>query len=503
MKKKYFLFVLVAGWFAAGCHKEKKASTLQLVTDSIFLYSKEAYLWYDALPDYATFNPRQYATADNITALQKEVDAISQYKINPATGRPYEYNQDSPGESKYSFIDEGQTATALGGTKGDFGLGLGFYQVPTDLRVRYVYPNSPAAQAGIHRGDQVTQVNNLTNIDGSNNTSYNSLVSALSSSTITLHLTRPDRSTYTVNLSKANYTVNPVFLYKVFDQGNGKKVGYMVFNSFTVLSNAQPQLDAAFNYFTSQNITDLVVDLRYDGGGAVETAEYLDNLIVPPSKDKTTMYNYYFNDILTNGREVLLKKQWRKDPSTGQDYNYGQFDYTVAGNKVSFAKKGSLNINRVFFIVTSSTASASELTINNLLPEMNVQLIGRTTYGKPVGFFDININKYQLYIPEFESRNSAGNGGYYTGMVPGSATYPGVNDADDLTKDFGDPTEKLLAHALNYVTNGTFAVSTQQVESTNTGARALALQKTEQLNRNFDQPKFNGMVLFHRRPNQR
>jgi hypothetical protein len=134
---------------------------------------------------------------------------------------------------------------------------------------------------------------------------------------------------------------------------------------------------------------------------------------------------------------------------------------------------------------------------------MNVQLIGRTTYGKPVGFFDIDINKYQLYIPEFESRNSAGNGGYYTGMVPGSATYPGINDADDLTKDFGDPTERLLAHALNYVTNGTFALSTQQVESTNTGARALALQKTEQLNRNFDQPKFNGMVLFHRRPNQR
>jgi len=510
MNKKIYFSIFILGVLLSSCKKDNKnnntnnpsgptknGTTLQLITDSIYLYSKEDYLWYDGLPSYSAFNPRQYATADNISALQKEVDAISQFKTNPATGKPYEYNDSYPGESKYSFIDEGQTATTLGGTKGDFGLGLGYYKIATDLRVRYVYPNSPAATARIHRGDQVTQVNNLTSVDGSDNTAYNNLVAALSSSTITLHLKRPDGSTYTANLTTASYTVNPVFMYKVFDQGNGKKVGYIVFNSFTVLTNAQPQLDAAFNYFVSNNITDLVVDLRYNGGGAVETAEYLDNLIVPPAKDKTPMYSYYFNDILTSGKEVLLRNQWRRDQSSGQDYNYGQFDYSVAGNQMNFAKKNTLNINRIFFIVTGSTASASELTINNLRPEMNVQLIGRTTYGKPVGFFDIDINKYQLYIPEFETKNSAGQGGYYAGMVPGTADYPGVNDADDLSKDFGDPTEGLLAHALNYVNNGTFGTSKLQVEST--GGNALALHQTETLNTKFDARTFNGMVVFHKK----
>src|SRR6201999_3418390 len=164
----------------------------------------------------------------------------------------------------------------------------------------------------------------------------------------------------------------------------------------------------------------------------------------------TLMYNTYYNDILTSGKEVLLKNQWRKDPSSGDDYNYGQFDYSVAGNAVNFDKTNSnsnystaginLNIGRVFFIITGSTASASELTINNLRPVMDVQFVGETSYGKPVGFFDIDINKYQMYIPEFYTQNSAGQGGYYSGFTPGTADYPGFNDQDDVTKDFGDPT---------------------------------------------------------------
>ena len=146
------------------------------------------------------------------------------------------------------------------------------------------------------------------------------------------------------------------------------------------------------------------------------------------------MYNTYYNDILQNNKEVLLKNQWRKDQASGQDYNYGQFDYSVAGNAVNFSKQGSLNVNRVFFIMTGNTASASELTINNLRPQMDVQFVGNTSYGKPVGFFDIDINNYQLYIPEFYTLNSTGQGNYYSGFSPGTTDYPGVSDDDDLSK---------------------------------------------------------------------
>ena len=215
---------------------------------------------------------------------------------------------------------------------------------------------------------------------------------------------------------------------------------------------------------------------------------------MPAASNGTLMYNSYFNDILTNNKEVLLANQVRRDPDTKQLYNYGQFDYSVAGNAVNFAKKGTLNISRVFFIVTGATASASELTINNLRPQLNVQFIGTTSYGKPVGFFDIDINKYELYIPEFETKNSKGQGGYYTGMTPGSADYPGVNDYDDVTKDFGDPTEGLLAHALNYVKTGTYSITTPQIQSLSK-AKTFSIDQSNAAAIQLNHNKFNGMVF--------
>ena len=135
--------------------------------------------------------------------------------------------------------------------------------------------------------------------------------------------------------------------------------------------------------------------------------------------------------------------QTNMDPLISKNLGFQAGDFTAANNQVMFAKSGTLAVNRVFFIVSGQTASASELTMNNLRPEMDVQFIGDTTYGKPVGFFAVNINKYQLYTPEFSTVNSANQGGYYSGFMPGTATYPGVEDYDDVSKDFGDPTETL------------------------------------------------------------
>jgi len=267
----------------------------------------------------------------------------------------------------------------------------------------------------------------------------------------------------------------------------------LVFNSFTSHGNADGVLDAAFNYFVTQGVTDLAIDLRYNGGGYVATAEYIDNYVVPAAKSGTLMYNTYYNATLAGGKASLLANQWR---SGSPDYNYAQFDYSVAGNAVNFSKKGSLNVGQVFFIVTGSTASASELTINNLRPEMNVQFIGQTTYGKPVGFFDIDINKYQMYIPEFSTQNSANQGGYYAGMTPGSSTYPGIADYDDVTKDFGDPTEGLLAHALHYVKLGTYSVENPSTQNTPSGIRGFSLSGAHDMSLNLKDPHaFNGMIF--------
>jgi len=507
MRKLFYLILILSASLLGACKKEKKnpvvtgptvtGSTLDLMRDSVYLYFKEEGLWHSAAPDYATFNPRSFTSANDKATLQSELDKLSQFAINPATGKPYEYKSSNPGAAKYSFIDDGTEGAALNGTPGDFGFGAG-YNTTTDLRVTFVYAGSPAGLAGIKRGYQITSINNSTNItyDGATGTNVAMVTNAIFfSNTIAMTLKRPDGTTLTANLSRTTYNLNPVLkdsVYTVTNNGTIHKVGYIVFNSFTSDAVADPQLNAAFDNFAAKGVTDLVVDLRYNGGGYVSTAEYLDNLIVPASKNGTLMYNTYYTDNLVNGTDPLLKHQVRRDPSIGL-YNYGQFDYTVASNARNFSKLGSLNVNRVFFIITGSTASASELTINNLRPEMDVQFIGGTSYGKPVGFFDIDINKYIMYTPEFSTKNSANQGDYYAGFTPGAAETPGVNDFDDYTKDFGDPTEGLLAHALHYVTLGTYAVTTQT--GIQSPSRALLLQQTREMNMTVNQHAFNGMIF--------
>ncbi|GAC1311089.1 MAG: S41 family peptidase [Mucilaginibacter sp.] len=506
MRKLLYLTLILSAGLLAACKKEKKnpivtgptttGSTLDLIKDSVYLYFKEENLWHSAAPDYATFNPRAITGTNDIGALQTELDKLSQYAINPATGKPYEYSTSHPGYAKYSFIDDGTTAAALNGTKGDFGLGAIYNQV-SDLRIKYVYPGSPAALAGIRRGYQIMSINGSTNIaydggtgPGTNLAMVNNAI--FNSTSISMTLKKYDGTTLTVNnMSVASYTVNPVLKDTVYTTANGHKVGYIVFNSFTSGSNATPKLNAAFDYFTAQGVTDLVVDLRYNGGGYVSTAEYLSNLIVPASKSGTLMYNTYYTDNMVNRTDPLLGHQWRRDPSSGTDYNYAQFDYTVASNGVNFSKQHALNVSRVFFIVTGSTASASELTINNLRPVMDVQFIGRKSYGKPVGFFDIDINKYIMYTPEFSTKNSAGQGDYYDGFNPGDTGYPGVNDYDDPTKDFGDPTEGLLAHVLHFVTLGTYSV--QNPVTQGIGTKTLRVQQSGDMGLNPHD--FNGMIF--------
>ncbi|MVN20853.1 S41 family peptidase [Mucilaginibacter arboris] len=486
--KKYGTYLTISLLFVVfftACKKDNPTTTsagtttgtaLDHIKDSVYLFTQEDYLWYDALPTYDVFKPRGFTGTTDVLALQSEVDALSQYKINPATSnppRPYEYDPNYPGEAKYSFIDGGEVATSLGGTNKDFGFSPA-YNTSSDLRVEYVYPGSPADQAGLVRGYQIIKINKNSSLsyDGTNGTNYNFVINAYyNSSTISLTLQKPDNTTFDVTLNAANYTVNPVLKSKVIDLGNGNKMGYVVFNSFTDPTNAKAYLDAAFTSFTAAGITDLVVDLRYNGGGSVSTAEYLSDLIVPYAKTNTLMYTSYFNDKLQNDNYPLLAEK----------YQINKGDFKPSNNQVNFTKAGSLNINRVFFIVTGSTASASELTINNLIPELNVQLIGTTTYGKPVGFFAIPIGSYQLYTPEFETKNSASQGGYYAGMTPGSATYPGVQASDDVTHDFGDTNEALLARAISYATKGTYTISSA-LTTLSTGKSGSQLSE-DQINR--------------------
>ncbi len=357
MKKIFYFAIILSAGLITACKKEKKpvvvtpptvltgpsktGTTLQLIQDSVYLYAKEDYLWFTSLPDYATFQPRSFTNADDLTALTNELDKLSQYAINPATNLPYEYYRDAPGQAKYSFIDDGTVSAELNGVKGDFGFDVQ-YNLVNDLRIEYVYPGSPAGNAGLTRGCEIMSINGSTSISydapgfgTGTSTNLNFVSNAVyNSGSITMTVKTLSGTTVTVNLATANYNVNPVLKDTILTETNGNKLGYIVFNSFVSDQVADPLLDPAFANFASNGVTDLVVDLRYNGGGLVETAEHIDNLIVPASKTGSLMYNTYYNSNLVNNKDTLLGNQWRKDPSGGPDYNYGQFDYSVAGNAV-------------------------------------------------------------------------------------------------------------------------------------------------------------------------
>lgn len=446
-------------WFA--CKKDKQTdppptpaegTREQLTLDSVYLYAQQIYLWYDALPAMDAFNPRQYATGgDVLYNYQRELYAITQFKTNPITGQAYEYSG-IPGHPKYSFITE---ESLTGGRKGtidlndkgdDFGLALSAAST-TDVRIRIVHPASPAANAGLTRGMRVLAVNGTT----VNSSSGAFMEAALNQPTITLTVEKTTGIPSTVTLTAKDYTSSAVLKTAVLD-AEGQKVGYIAYSRFSAFNVTQAAIDQAFSQFATAGVTALVVDLRYNGGGYTQSAEYMVNQIAPATLNGKVMYIEYFNDLLQKGQAPILKEQLYRNSAgepvmwNGHWATYADLDYTVAGNTFKFTSDGALNsIKQVVFIVSGSTASASELVINSLKPYLPVKLVGANTYGKPVGFFGIRIDKYTVYLSNFYMQNANGDGDYFHGMEVD------IPATDDVRHDFGDPGETCLMSALNYI----------------------------------------------------
>ncbi|WP_412468024.1 S41 family peptidase [Pedobacter sp. KLB.chiD] len=476
-----FCALIIVLGFTASCKKSSNTPDKEgvpqgasgtrdeLTKDSIYLYAQQTYYWNVGMPSYDTFNPRKYSSNNAIIAAIKAL---------PSTG----------GKDKYSFIDDGSVASQLSGAGEDYGFSANFDGSDL-LRVKYVYPGSPADLKGLKRGYQLTKVN------GGGTSRSSADIANLNASifgdnpSISLTFVKPGGGTQDIVINRASYNINPVLFTNTYTVG-AKKVGYIVFNSFT--TNATAALDAAFSKFTTDGVTELVVDLRYNGGGSVATSELFTNLIAPPAQNGKVMYTTYWTKTMQDGNATILQNQkFYAKGNDGVTRLYSYFDYSykptiAAGNQEVFAKRGSLNgLTRVYFLVTSGTASASELLINNLKPVIDVKLIGKTTYGKPVGFFSIRIDKNDLYIPQFQTKNQLDQGDYFAGMTVDKDV------ADDLTKDFGDPSEKMLSQALYYSANNNFLALTKDNMISSTSG--IGRQQTAAANEKLDH-EFKGMV---------
>ncbi|WP_412469131.1 S41 family peptidase [Pedobacter sp. KLB.chiD] len=261
-----------------------------------------------------------------------------------------------------------------------------------------------------------------------------------------------------------------VLANKVIISGN-IPVAYLALASFPSISNSKVALDQAFSGFAAAKPTVMVIDLRSNGGGYLETAEYVADLIVPTSLNGKVMYREVFNPSMQNGTAKILKHQPYLDANgktviyNGRMATMADVDYTIGGNTYTFHKKGTLQtIQSVYFIISGNTASASEMLISSLKPYFEVKLIGEKTYGKPVGFFGINIDQYSVYLSSFLIQNANGWSGYFTGMQPDVAVKGTVDPV------LGDPNESCLSAALQLI-NG---AKKQSINHTATTSRITA-----------------------------
>lgn len=467
----------------------------ELTKDSIYLYALDTYYWNDQMPRYDLFKPRSYGSN------QAELDGI---RALPGTGKPFWTTANDPvPKEKYSFLDDGSVATELGGVSGDYGFSASYNYTDNtsapsdDLRIKYVSPKSPAYDQGLKRGYRIMELNGRSDLTSANTTFASNAIFGNEES-VSLKVLKPDGSFQTLSVSRGEYSNNPIFFTKVFQVGS-KKVGYIVYNSFT--SNSKQTLATEIGKFQSAGVTELIVDLRYNGGGVVATADVFTNLIAPAAFNGKVMYTTFWTKKMQEGNAMILANQPLLDEdgklrpfTTGVNKKfatYADIDYEPtekAGNLEKFNKTGSAEFKKIYFLVLGGTASASELLINNLKGVMpaDVKLIGSQTYGKPVGFFAITIDKLDLYIPQFETKNNKNEGGYFNGMAVDNPI------RDDVTKDFGDPTEKLLAAALSYSEKGYFSVG--NIPNKIASISGLSKFKTDQTNDVFDKNVFKGMI---------
>ncbi|MBN8576113.1 MAG: PDZ domain-containing protein [Cytophagales bacterium] len=353
---------------------------------------------------------------------------------------------------RFSWIQENyqELLNSLQGVNREAGYELALFRESPDnnvviAQIVYIKPVSPAEAAGLKRGDVIVQINGqqLTTDN------YRTLLGATSSDhTITYRALDVEGGALQTELQSRTlativYSENPNFLHKVFTI-NDRKIGYYVYNLFSTgpeqgNTSYNAEMDQIFAGFKAAGITDLIVDLRYNSGGAEAATTNLASLIGKGVNNTKVFTIREYNAKVT--------AEIKKDPNLGEDFLSVEF-LTKEQNLGS-----QLTNSRVYILTGTRTASASELLINGLRPYMEVVLIGNTTVGKNVGSISLyekndTRNTWGMQPIVAKSLNSLRESDYSNGFTP---QIP-VTDNHLLVYPLGDVRELLLKRALQEIT---------------------------------------------------
>ena len=359
------------------------------------------YLWNDLLP--ANVDISAYSTAEDLLAFLITAQPLDSFSfINSA-------------DADAQFFGEGRFE------------GYGFssrFLAADDLRLTRVFNDSPAAIGGLARGHRILSLNGRTIADIQANEGVNAIFGL---PTVEFEMRRVDNSEYTVTISRAIVTIDPVPQWRIIDAGNGRNVGYVELSTF--ISTADAEFDTVFAAFQNAGVNDVILDLRYNGGGLVSTAELLGD--------------YLGGSVAQNLPFSITEFNAERAPTN----NRTTF-FSLLGNSIS--------LSRLAVVATQNTASASELVTNSMIPHVDVAIVGDRTFGKPVGQVGLTFCDKILRPTAFQTLNSDREGDYFNGLPVDCAA------ADDLSVAVGDDLDPNVIAAMSYFDSGACPVTAAQ-----------------------------------------
>lgn len=326
----------------------------------------------------------------------------------------------------FSYVTEESTYNAFFSEGERFGFGWNFARDNDEaLLFSLIEPGSPLAQAGVERGDQLISINGLTiaEFDRLPREERLTIVGAEDEIvTLDLAVARDGQANRQVQVTKANFNLQTVLDTRIFER-NGINVGYLHFYQFINTSSAE--LREAFATLNAANVTELVIDLRFNGGGRISVANELASYVVGRERAGEVFTTFAYNDKYQN-RNISLPFE---------------------------SMLNSLSLSRVFVLQSGNTCSASELVVNSLRPFMEVITVGSTTCGKPYATSPNTGCGKVANVLEIDLLNALDVGDYFEGIAADCPV------TEDVRTTLGETSEPLLSTALRYIDTGNCGVN--------------------------------------------
>ena len=409
-----------------------KQGTLRDELTFLRAWTHQNYLWYNEIP-----------TDVRMAGFTSPIDYFDKLKTPAVTasGAP---------KDQFHFTYDTAEWDKLNNSGIELGYGVtwssGGATAPRIWNVAIVEPGSPAAAAGLRRGDQLTVIDGVDFVNATDAASVDKINDALfpdtpgESHSFSL---RRGADTVAVAMQAQDVVALSVKHTRVIDTPGGK-VGYLSFENHNAV--AERQLIDSFTTLKNAGVTDLVLDLRYNGGGLLNIAAQLGYMIAGPASQGQVFDRLVYNDKI----EARQASQVIRFEPTAYGFAAGA-DSVAKGTILPH-----LGLKRVTILTTEGTCSASEAVINALRGvDVQVDVIGARTCGKPYGFTPVPNCGTTYFSIEFKGVNAKGFGDYSDGFAPTCAV------ADDLTRELGDTSEGLLSAALSYRASGVCPAQTR------------------------------------------